>query len=806
VLVIVALPVAGLVAAVTLTESAAPTAEENATAAIGRADLSLHAPTPDGVARADDAALIDTLGELPPGTHIEVQRDSPGSLAVDGVSLPLTIDDGSLDPGALAAGIWELVDGGAPDSADAVAVSTALAERADLDVGDRIRVEPLGEVTVVGLFQRPEHLSRLGVIAAQGRLAGAPDATPELLIDLPDGVEPEVLADVAAIDGAWQGEQDPALVGETRDALTDQRFSRGQRFLFVIVGGLAAVEVALVAGAAFAVSVRRRQRELGLLAATGGSRAHVRRSVLLLGGSVGVAGALIGTALGLVATYALLPWTASLADRVVDGARLDAAWILGCALIGVVASVAGAWWPARSVAKLPVLTALSGRRPTPARASASLVRGVVLALAGVALCVVGSTLGESASYVFLAGAVAVVLGAGLTSPWLLEQLGRLARFLPAGPRLAVRDAARFRTRNGPIVTAAMAGLAATVTIGAVVGSLDAQAARDYVPSLPANVLAIEDGGVGGAGDVVARAIGERAFEVTVPAPAVVVAGSMETWPDEEAPGGVAVSFEYLSGAVLDTEAVERLLGERAVADLAAGRAVAIGPTAPGAVELRPYDAAGEPADPAATYEVAHHPLPDGLAPVWLLPEVLLPPTPEVLGSVETAVDAWHAQLVVTDGPVDDATYELAAREAARLGPNVAVSVERGYQSFYGGFARATLLVGGLAGLLIVSVAIALAAAESRSDLRTLTAVGAGARTRTSLAAGRALLLSGLGGLLAVPVGLLPAVSLLSTLTGRPPLVLPWGAIAVVVFVVPALATAGATLVSRREPAGLTRAA
>ncbi len=117
-----------------------------------------------------------------------------------------------------------------------------------------------------------------------------------------------------------------------------------------------------------------------------------------------------------------------------------------------------------------------------------------------------------------------------------------------------------------------------------------------------------------------------------------------------------------------------------------------------------------------------------------------------------------------------------------------------------------MIVGGLAGLLIVAVAIALAAAESRADLRTLTAVGAGARTRTSLAAGRALLLSGLGGILAVPVGLLPAASLLSTLTGRPPLTLPWAAIAVVVLVVPALATAGATLVGRREPAGLTRAA
>src|SRR5690606_28143914 len=68
------------------------------------------------------------------------------------------------------------------------------------------------------------------------------------------------------------------------------------------------------------------------------------------------------------------------------------------------------------------------------------------------------------------------------------------------------------------------------------------------------------------------------------------------------------------------------------------------------------------------------------------------------------------------------------------------------------------------------------------------------------------LLSGLGSLLAVPVGLLPAASLLTTLVGRPPLVLPWVTIAVVVLLVPLLATVGAVLVSRREPGRLARAA
>ncbi len=47
-----------------------------------------------------------------------------------------------------------------------------------------------------------------------------------------------------------------------------------------IVGGLALLEIVLLAGPAFAVSARRRQRQLALVAANGGTPAHVRRIVL----------------------------------------------------------------------------------------------------------------------------------------------------------------------------------------------------------------------------------------------------------------------------------------------------------------------------------------------------------------------------------------------------------------------------------------------------------------------------------------------------------------------------------------------
>src|SRR5690606_16467389 len=78
--------------------------------------------------------------------------------------------------------------------------------------------------------------------------------------------------------------------------------------LGVLVGGLALLEVVLLAGPAFAVSARRRQRQLALVAANGGTPAHVRRIVLADGVVLGALGASFGIVLGVVAAFVARPW------------------------------------------------------------------------------------------------------------------------------------------------------------------------------------------------------------------------------------------------------------------------------------------------------------------------------------------------------------------------------------------------------------------------------------------------------------------------------------------------------------------
>ena len=81
------------------------------------------------------------------------------------------------------------------------------------------------------------------------------------------------------------------------------------------------------------------------------------------------------------------------------------------------------------------------------------------------------------------GAVLLVVGLVLATPWLVGLLAPLARRLPVAGRLAVRDATRNRTRTAPAVAAVMATVAGITTLAIGSASDSAQGQRDYVPQL-----------------------------------------------------------------------------------------------------------------------------------------------------------------------------------------------------------------------------------------------------------------------------------------------------------------------------------
>lgn len=101
------------------------------------------------------------------------------------------------------------------------------------------------------------------------------------------------------------------------------------------------------------------------------------------------------------------------------------------------------------------------------------------------------------------------------------------------------------------------------------------------------------------------------------------------------------------------------------------------------------------------------------------------------------------------------------------------------------------------GLVVIAIALALSATESRSDRSAMVAIGAPPRIARDLAAGRAAVLAGLGGLLAVPAGLLPAWGLLATISDVP-FAPAWAAIVTAAVGLPAIAVVGAWLLARPD--------
>ncbi len=119
--------------------------------------------------------------------------------------------------------------------------------------------------------------------------------------------------------------------------------------LAVVIGAIGIVNT-------LALSVIERTREIGLLRAVGTSRRQLRRMIRLEAVVISVFGALLGLALGLAFGAALRRSLASDGFTVLSVPVLQlTAYLVGAALIGMVAAV----WPAWRAARLNVLSAIA---------------------------------------------------------------------------------------------------------------------------------------------------------------------------------------------------------------------------------------------------------------------------------------------------------------------------------------------------------------------------------------------------------------------------------------------------------------
>lgn len=264
-----------------------------------------------------------------------------------------------------------------------------------------------------------------------------------------------------------------------------------------VVVGLVLLHVALTAGSAFAVGARRSRRELALIAAVGGQRLQVGAVVLAYALLIGLLAAVVAAAAGVGLGAATTWWLRSAGT--IDAPRivvrlLDVAVLIGS---GVLAALMAAFVPARRAARADVVPALTDRRgQAPPRPWLPVI-GLLVAATGAGLAwwaaVAASSAQDFASVVRLRFLVVLGVGAGevglvMTVGVMIGLAARAARWLPVAGRLALRDAARQRSRTAPAVAAVMAVLAGSTTVTLFIHAMNEQGRRDYRPVLATGML------------------------------------------------------------------------------------------------------------------------------------------------------------------------------------------------------------------------------------------------------------------------------------------------------------------------------
>ena len=806
----------------------------------------------------------EILAALPAGSRIIRSRESYADFrTASGIGTVGTRGLDIRDP--LTAGLVTLLDGRAPATSGEVAISPQAADRLGAGLGGTIQnSDRTKSWTVTGIVEFPGSLFENIVFlpdAIPGGGANSSGGSAGWLWDAPGPVSWDQVKQLNQRGMVVYSREvliHPPPASETPEMFASSDVDAEAIGVGGLVAGLAILEIVLLAGPAFAVGARRRRRDLGLVAANGGTPAHLRRIVLADGVVLGAVGAVAGLAIGVAAAFATRPLLEELlVHQRAGGYRVFPLALAAIAVLAVGTGVLAALVPAFTAARGDVVAALTGRRGSVRSRKRWLVTGIALAAVGTAVTFFGAQRTEI--NMVLAGLILGELGLVLCTPALVGLIARLGRALPLAPRIALRDTARNRAASAPAIAAVMAAVAGSVALGVVLTAEQERNDNGYQAGLPDGYALIQyqyggpgTGPVGGekAPDMsrvaaVARgtlpAVSAVPFtEVACPAgtPNNVYCGLSPRLPAErECPwandaGTLSAEDQRearqdprcdqrhstwstigYGSAVATPDALPGLTGAtgddlaKAKAALAAGGAVLGDPRyiVDGKVTLEIYDS--RQADGTMTREEQAK-IPTMVVPAHAVASGL-PPFGVILSSEAVAaaklVERPSAIVVSTNRMPTRAEEDRLTAALRDLDQELYLSVERGPNRN----SDPTLLIlaaaAGLITLGAAGIATGLAAADGRADLSTLAAVGASPGVRRRLSLSQSGVISGLGTVLGVAAGLGVSAAVLyaynqagaSRWPAEPPypVGIPWQSLAVVA-VVPIVAMLGAGLLTR----------
>jgi putative ABC transport system permease protein len=431
------------------------------TAAIGSITLAYNSVPADNsdFGSANQVLTLDGSDPQKLQAALDSAKKSFGTFDVIGhrsVSIPgsvETVDYRSQTPGGTYTGeLLALRSGSYPEGRGEIAVTDGVAESLRLEIGSTLALDGRRR-TVVGIVENPSRLSD------EFALVSPSSASPEVVDLLVHASEAEHDSFVRSLGDRSSSVYSGSMikgndVSETTETLA--MFSVATVFLLL---------ASLVAAAGFAVVAQRRLRQLGMLAAVGATGKHLRLVMLTNGAVVGTLAAVIGTIAGLGLWLVFAPTLESAVDHRID--RLSLPWVLiaMAGLVAVAGATAAAWWPGRTVARLPVLLALSGRPPRPRPARHSAMAAAALIAVGIACLALSD---RDSPPLIIAGLLATILGSLLLGPLAIRTFSAVAGRVSIAPRLALRDLARYQARSGAALAAVTLalGIAATVVVTA----------------------------------------------------------------------------------------------------------------------------------------------------------------------------------------------------------------------------------------------------------------------------------------------------------------------------------------------------
>jgi putative ABC transport system permease protein len=422
---------------------------------------------------------------------------------------------------------FRLVEGRRIDSGREIMVEQNWARDRGYGVGDRVPVAgPTGrtQLPIIGIFKLTSSLNVGGLGYAAMPLGAA-----RRVFDQPRGwMQISIVAGDRGNVGPLK-RRVQRLLGSGATVKTPQEVSdelgeqlAGLNMVLYFFSGVALFVGGFLILNSFNMTVLQRTRELGMLRTLGASRRMAMLSVLTEALVLGVVGTVFGLALGLLLASGLISLMRGM-GMPVGTLHVSPGPAATAAVMGLVVTLLGAFWPARRAGRISPIRAVLGDRQV--RGSASKRRLLVGALLFLPGLLFGgsfwfgdnSETGGLAAFGGIAMTMAMFAGMAVAAPfvilpvvrWLSVPVRQLSR---AGGRLAADSLLSNPLRTAATAVALTIGLSVVVVnssmsasfVGTIEDQVDRAFARDF--TVQAQGFTIEQGGGPGVPRAVARRI------------------------------------------------------------------------------------------------------------------------------------------------------------------------------------------------------------------------------------------------------------------------------------------------------------